>query len=126
MKKFVKIVILDPVVLLDEHRRRLQSIAESVEFFSTLNAQQLLNRLDAEMSANPAPMCWTQLAHKQVTQNELMRRLAGADAVITCWTSIPDEVLRASPQIRYIGFWTNLAEHRINTKLADELGIRVT
>jgi glycerate dehydrogenase len=78
------------------------------------------------MNENPSPMCWTQLAHKQVTHDELTRRLAGADAVITCWTSIPDDVLRANPQIRYIGFWTNLAEHRINTKLADELGVRVT
>src|ERR1017187_7697127 len=78
------------------------------------------------MEANPSPMCWTQLARQEVTLEELNKRLTGADAVITCWTSIPDAVLRANPQIRYIGFWTNLAEHRVSTRLTAELGIRVT
>jgi len=124
--RFEKIVVLDPIVLLEEHRLKLDSIARRVEFYSGLNAQQLLERINDEIAANPAPMCWTQLAQQEVTREELNKRLIGADAVITCWTSIPDEVLRANPQIRYIGFWTNLAEHRINTKLTDELGIRVT
>ncbi|MBI1927592.1 hypothetical protein HYR99_25540 [Candidatus Poribacteria bacterium] len=63
---------------------------------------------------------------EEVTTDELNRRLTGADAVITCWTNIPDDVLRANPQIRYIGFWTNLVAHRLNLELAHELGVHVT
>jgi glycerate dehydrogenase len=124
--KFKRIVVLDPIVLLDEHRQRLELLAGRAEFFPSVNAREILKRLESEMADNPSPMCWTQLAQQEVTREELNRRLAGADAIITCWTSIPDDVLRANPQIRYIGFWTNLAEHRINMKLADEMGIRVT
>jgi glycerate dehydrogenase len=56
----------------------------------------------------------------------LNERLNGADAVISCWTNIPDEVLRANPQIRYVGSWTNLVQHRINLDLAREMGITIT
>lgn len=125
-KRFVKLVVLDAIILLDEHRHRLETLAEWVEFFSRVDAQNGLRMLEEEMTSNPVPMCWTQLAQQEITRDELNRRLAGADAVITCWTGIPDEVLRANPQIRYIGFWTNLVQHRINTQLAQELGIRIT
>lgn len=126
MKRFSKIVILDPIVLLPEHHARLRELSDSLEQFPSFSPKDVLRLLDKEMDQNPVPMCWTQLAHKEVTRDELNRRLAGADAIISCWTIIPDDVLRANPQIRYIGFWTNVAEHRINTKLADELAIRVT
>ncbi|MCI0562944.1 MAG: 2-hydroxyacid dehydrogenase, partial [Nitrososphaera sp.] len=36
------------------------------------------------------------------------------------------EVLIANPQLRYLGFWTNLAEHRVNMNLARARGIYVT
>ena len=52
-------------------------------------------------------------------------RVRGADAVITCWTNIPDEVLLNNPQLRYLGFWTNLVDHRVNTSLARERGVRI-
>jgi len=35
-------------------------------------------------------------------------------------------VILNNPQLRYIGFWTNLARHRINVKLARDRGIQVT
>ena len=45
---------------------------------------------------------------------------------ITCWTEIPDEVILANPQLKYIGFWTNLAAHRMNLELAKSKGVCVT
>ena len=126
MKKFNRLVVLDRIILLEEQWKRLRCYAIEVVEFSGLNPHELLRKLHEEMEEDPKPMCWTQLAVEQVTNEELKRRLSGADAVITCWTNIPDDVLRANPQIRYIGFWTNLAAHRINLNLAREMGIYVT
>jgi glycerate dehydrogenase len=126
MTRFKRLVVLDRIILLEEQWERLHNYAEEVLEFSRLNPHELLMKLHEEMEADPKPMCWTQLAVEQVTTEELNRRLRGADAVITCWTGIPDNVLQANPQIRYIGFWTNLAAHRVNLDLARELGIHVT
>jgi glycerate dehydrogenase len=119
-------VILDPVILLRDQHVRLRSLADDVVEFSSLSPDAMLRAAHDEMDENPSPMCWTQLAAEDVTQQELLRRLDGADAVITCWTNIPDGVLLANRQLRYIGFWTNLAEHRLNLALAKKLGIHVT
>lgn len=126
IERFKRLVILDPIILLKEQSARLYAFAEKVVEFSGLNSNEILQTLHKQMDEKPTPMCWTQLAQKEVTREELNRRLAGADAVITCWTSIPDEVLLVNPQLRYIGFWTNLAKHRLNLDLARQRGIHVT
>lgn len=126
MSRFNRLVILDPIILLKEQSGRLHALADNVVEFSGLDANEILQTLHKQMDDKPTPMCWTQLAQEEVTREELNRRLTGADAVITCWTSIPDEVLLANPQLRYIGFWTNLAKHRLNLDLARQRGVHVT
>ena len=126
MNRFKKIAILDKIVLLEKHWQKLNELTESLIEFSGLNPTEILQKLHAEMDAEPQPMCWTALAQEEISVKELNKRIKGADAIITCWTAIPDEVIRANPQIKYIGFWTNLAGHRINFNLAKEKNIFVT
>lgn len=126
MKRFRKLVVLDRLVLTEHQWAALRSSADEVVEFSGLRPDEVVQELAREQKLDAGAVCFTALAIQQATEEELMRRLAGADAVITCWTNIPDEVLRSNPQIRYVGFWTNLASHRINMRLAEEMGIRVT
>lgn len=126
MKNFRRLVILDPIVLLKQQHDKLRALSSEVVQFSGLNPDEMLRALHDQMDAKSTPMCWTQLAREEVTREELNRRIAGADAVIACWTSIPDEVLMTNSQLRYIGFWTNMARHRLNFDLARQRGIHVT
>ena len=52
--------------------------------------------------------------------------LKDADAVISCWTDLPDSVLLQCSNLRYVGYWTNLVEHRVNLSLARRRGIHVS
>jgi glycerate dehydrogenase len=124
--KFKKIVILDKIILSESQWTLLRTLVEDVVEYSGLTPKQVAEKLAKEQGTDPGAVCFTALALEAVTEAELNRRLAGADAVITCWTNIPETVLRANPQIRYIGFWTNLVNHRINLALAEEMGIQVT
>lgn len=126
MKKFNKIVILDRILLTETQWAELHSLAEHVVEFSGLKPKELIRRLAEEQGLDPGAVCFTQLAKEETTTAELERRVHGADAIITCWTNIPDQILREQPQLRYVGFWTNLVNHRINLSLAAELGIGVT
>jgi glycerate dehydrogenase len=60
-----------------------------------------------------------------MTEREINERIRGADGVITCWTNIPDRVLLENPQLRYLSFWTNLMDHRVNVQLAEKLGMAI-
>ena len=124
--KFKKIVILDKIILSDSQWATLRSLADEVVEYSGLTPAQVAVKLAEEQGVDPGAVCFTALAVEQTTEEELVRRLSGADAVITCWTNIPDAVLRANQQIKYVGFWTNLVNHRINLDLAKEMGIKVT
>jgi glycerate dehydrogenase len=124
--KFKRIVSLDRIILSEEQWARLRTLAEEVIEYSGLTPKQVAEKLAKEQGSDPGAVCFTALALEEVTAAELKRRLERADAVITCWTNIPDKVLQANPQIRYIGFWTNLVSHRINLDLTEKMGIRVT
>ena len=126
MSRFKRLIVLDPILLLEEHWVRLRSYAEQVVEFSGLHPNEILRKLHQEMARYPKPMCWTQLAQENVTVEELNKRVADADAIVTCWTNIPDEVILANPKLKYVGFWTNLAGHRISLELAKQKGIFVT
>lgn len=121
-----KLVVLDRIILLERQWEALRSMTHELVEYGGLDPREIVRRLEKEADHVKAPMCWTQLAQEEITVEELNERLAGADAVITCWTNIPDEVLLANPQIRYLGFWTNLVDHRVNLNLAAKQGIRVT
>jgi len=126
VRKFNRIVVLDRIILLEKQWEQLRSCATEVIEFSGLKPNEMLQILQQEMAEDPKPMCWTQLAQEKITIEELNRRIAGADTIITCWTDIPEDVVIANPQLKYIGFWTNLAGHRINLELAKQRGIFVT
>lgn len=126
MKLFKKLVILDKIVLAEHQWQDLKELAKEVVEYSGLNLEQIIAKLIREQGLDPGAVCFTALAKEETTILELNKRLKGADAVVSCWTNLPDEVLRANPQIRYIGFWTNLVQHRINHTLAREMGITIT
>lgn len=123
---FDKIVVLDKVLLTDQHWKRLRELASEVVEFGGLSPDEVLEKLHGEMEDEAKPMCWTQLAVDQVSIEELALRVHDADAVITCWTGIPDDLLLRCENLKYIGFWTNLVGHRVNVDLARERGIHVT
>ncbi len=124
--RFKRLVILDKIVLAQHQWGALREIAEKVVEFSGLNLEQVIAKLIKEQGLDPGAVCFTALAKEETTIRELNERLSGADAIISCWTNIPDEVLRENPQVKYIGFWTNLVQHRINLDLAKEMGITIT
>jgi len=124
--KLEKLVVLDRIILLEEQWEALEDLAEEVVQYDRLDPEEIMRRLEEEADDHQDPMCWTQLAKEEMTVKELNERLEGADGVITCWTELPDEVLRANPQLRYVGFWTNLVDHRVNRDVAEELGMHVT
>ena len=117
---------MDKIILSESQWADLRSIAHEVIEYSGLTSKQLVAKLEKEQGTDPGAVCFTALALEQITEKELNARLSGADAVVSCWTNIPDSVLLANPQIKYIGFWTNLVQHRINLDLAKRMGIEVT
>lgn len=125
MRKLQKLVVLDRIILLDDQWKRLRGMSEQIVEYAGLSNAEILRRLDAEADREEAPMCWTQLAQEEMTVHELQERIKDADGVITCWTNIPDDVLKNSSRLRYLGFWTNLVDHRVNRELAESLGITV-
>lgn len=104
MRNFSRIVLLDPVVLSEEQWNRLRSYAKEVVDFTKQNTYKITG----------------------LSVRELNDWINGADAIITCWKDVPDEVILANPQLEYIGVWSNLAAHRVNFKLAKQRKILVT
>ncbi|MFA6521990.1 MAG: NAD(P)-dependent oxidoreductase [Patescibacteria group bacterium] len=124
-KKFQKVVVLDTVIFYPEHRKLLNALAEEVvEYPSSLPAN-----LEKQYRENPElfveQKCYTQIASGNIPLQLLMQRVEGADVIISCWTDIPDDILRLNPQLKLIIFWTHEKEHRVNVGLAEELGIVV-
>lgn len=125
MRKLKHLVVLDRIILLDRQWDELRSMAEALTEYAGLSQKEILRRLQEEADKAEAPMCWTQLAKEEMKTEEICERVKGADAIITCWTNIPDKVLLENSNLEFIGFWTNLVDHRVNRELADTLGIRI-
>jgi glycerate dehydrogenase len=125
MNRLRKLVVLDRIILLDHHWNHLREMSDELIEYAGLSNDDILKRLDDEADKEEGPMCWTQLAQEEMTAREIQERVQGADGIITCWTNIPDSVLTSNPQLKYIGFWTNLINHRLNLELATKLGITV-
>jgi lactate dehydrogenase-like 2-hydroxyacid dehydrogenase len=125
IKKFKKVVVLDTVIFYPEHRKLLNKLSEQVlEYPSSLP-----EGLEKQYQNNPElfinKRCYSELATNDTPKQLLMNRVDGADVIISCWTNIPDEILKLNPQLKLIVFWTHEKEHRVNMKLAEELGIKV-
>ena len=126
MKVFKRLVILDPILISQEQWSRLKHLSEHIVQASSVGTGEFMQTLNQELERDARPMCWTQLAQETMTPENLGRLLNGADAVISCWTSIPDDLLASNPDLKYIGFWTNIVAHRLNLDLARRLGVYVT
>jgi lactate dehydrogenase-like 2-hydroxyacid dehydrogenase len=126
MKKFKKIVILDSVIFYPEHRKLLQSIAEEVVEYPSSLPENLEKQYLEHPEIFQSTRCYTELGANNTSIQLLANRVADADVIVSCWTGIPDEILRLNDQLKLIVFWTHEKSHRINLKLADELGIVVS
>jgi len=126
MKRFKKVVILDSVIFYPEHRQLLQSIAEEIVEYPSSLPENLEKQYQEHPEMFQSTRCYTELGANNTPLQLLANRVAGADVVVSCWTGIPDEILRLNPQLKLVVFWTHEKAHRINLKLADTLGIRVS
>lgn len=124
-KKFKKVVILDTVIFYPEHRQLLNSIAEEVLEYPTSLPEQLEKQYEENPELFVNKKCYTEIATDNIPLQLLMDRVEGAEVIISCWTNIPDEILRLNPQLKLVIFWTHEREHRINLALAKKLGIMV-
>jgi len=126
MKAFKRIVILDSVIFYPEHRQLLNSMADEIVEYPSSLPTTLEQQYDEQPELFKNKKCYTQIAADNTPLQLLMNRVEGAEVIISCWTNIPDEILRLNPQLKLIIFWTHEKEHRVNMQLADELGITVT
>ncbi|MSR85316.1 hypothetical protein EXS71_02680 [Candidatus Uhrbacteria bacterium] len=125
-KKFKKVVILDSVIFYPEHRRILSELAEEIVEYPSSLPENLEKQYEQSPELFQNIRCYTELPVHDHSLQLLMNRIEGADVVISCWTGIPDEVLKLNPQLKLIIFWTHEKEHRVNLTLAENMGIRVT
>ena len=99
---FHKLVMIEPAGLLPETEKALEQYAETVEKYDT--AAQ--------------------------SDEEIIRRLAGADAVLVCvGTPISGNVIRHCPDLRYIGMCCSFYQNdscSVDWRTAHEQGILVT
>jgi len=125
VRRLKRLVVLDRIILLERQWQELRDMSDELIEYAGLSRREIVKRLEAEADQTEGPMCWTQLAQEEMTAQEVRQRIRGADGVITCWTGLPDAVLSESDGLRYLGFWTNLVDHRVNLDLAKSMGITV-
>lgn len=92
MKKFKKLVAIEPVSLIPEAEKELYQYAEEVVFYPGIPG----------------------------SEEEIIKRIGDADGVLVSYTSrIPGEVMKACPSIRYIGMCCSLySEESANVDIA--------
>lgn len=93
--KFKKLVVLDKIQMTQEQEKQIKALAEKVEVY------------------NDTP-----------NENEAIKRIANADAVLTSWTEITKKILESS-KLKYLGVWAT-GYSWIDVKTANEKGITVT
>lgn len=124
-KRFHKVVVLDTVIFYPEHRRILHELADEVLEYPSSLPESLERQYEEQPESFRNIRCYTELGADNTPLQLLMNRVEEADVIISCWTNIPDEILRLNPQLRLIVFWTHEKEHRVNIALAEKLGITV-
>ncbi len=125
MVKFKRVVVLDTVIFYPEHRKILNQVADEVLEYPSSLPEGLEKQFSEQPELFANTKCYTELGAGNTPLQLLMNRVAGAEVIISCWTNIPDEILRLNPQLKLVIFWTHEKEHRINVDLAHELGIVV-
>ena len=135
MKEFKKMVVLDNLILFPEHKAVLDALAEEIVWYQSStpgtikdavrtqdrsSAYGLLGKADNKQCA-----CATELGIEALAEEELARRVDGADCVLTCWTGVPPTILTKNPQLKYLGFWTH-DKNKVGVPEAEDQGITVT
>ena len=123
MTRFKKLAIIDNIILFPEHLKALGELAESIKWRLTSDRKKPLQISPQVYFDGPA--CSLEIGYSKPTPDELKEFVKGVDGILTCWTSIPNEIIDSNPQLEYVGFWTNLYAHRINENHARERGIHI-
>lgn len=132
-KPFKRIVVLDNLLLFEEHRTRLGGLGEEVVHYASSTPETIREVVRARdkgskfglLGDSESPQCATELGIEQLAEQELAGRVNGADCVLTCWTGIPASIIEQNPQLKYIGFWTH-DKNKIGVPEAEAKGIKVT
>lgn len=132
-KPFKKIVVLDNLLLFPEHKATLANLGEEVVHYPSSTPETLKEAVrkqdrsgsDGSYGSPHSPSCATELGIERLAEEELARRVQGADCVLTCWTGIPPAILEQNPQLRYLGFWTH-DKNKVGVPEAEAQGIKVT
>lgn len=128
MKHFKKLVILDNLLLPDDVWAFLRENSDQVLEFG---GKPIHGKTSEPSPAEKAPedilstFCEVSAEYSREQIEELVDRIGDADAIISCWTNLPDEILSRTPNVKYIAFWTNAYAHRVNFKLCEARGIHV-
>jgi len=121
MKKFNKIAIIDNIILFSPQIDELKKMSDNL-VWRIINKD---NRVITVKEQINGPTCNLEVGYDRPTEKEVFKLAGDADAIITCWTKIPDKLIIENKNLRYIGFWTNLYSHKINEKLAIQKGIHI-
>tara|TARA_Y100000310_G_scaffold244810_1_gene249695 strand:+ start:2881 stop:3987 length:1107 start_codon:yes stop_codon:yes gene_type:complete len=132
MKEFKKIVVLDNLLLFPEHKAVLDDLAEEVVYYQSSTPETIRQAVRKQDRSSASGLlgeadnlqCATELGIEALAEEELARRVEGADCVLTCWTGIPPAILAKNPQLRYLGFWTH-DKNKIGVPEAEAQGVTV-
>jgi glycerate dehydrogenase len=123
-KQFNKIVVLDNLLLFPEHKQTLEELGKEVVYYPSSTPETIKEAVRMQNKTDNV-QCATELGIEALAEEELARRVDGADCVLTCWTGIPPKILEQNPQLQYIGFWTH-DKNKIGVPEAEKRGVRVT
>jgi glycerate dehydrogenase len=133
MKEFKKIVVLDNLLLFPEHKAVLNDLAEEVVYYQSSTPETIKEAVRKQDRSSASgllgeannPQCATELGIEALAEEELAKRVEGADCVFTCWTGIPPAILDKNPQLCYLGFWTH-DKNKVGVPEAEAQGVTVT
>jgi hypothetical protein len=95
---FRKAVVLDSVIFYPEHRKILEGLADEIVEYPSSIPHSLEKQFEETPELFTNKKCYTALAIDNIPEQLLMNRIEGADVIISCWTDIPDAVLKENPQ----------------------------
>lgn len=132
MKRFKKLVVLDNLLLpesvwafLREHSDEMVSYGHDPVHGRTSEPTPPGASYEIAEEELLANFCEANTEYSREQTEELVRRIGDADAIISCWTNLTDEILSRADNLKYIAFWTNAYAHRVNFNLCQTKGIRV-
>ena len=92
---FERLIVLDPVLLEQDQMEELKTTAKVLGFENGWSTEAVAARVNSAEAAD-GQYCWTELGVREYRESELVSVLKDADAIISCWTDLPDSVLAVS------------------------------